>query len=268
MKNKLLLLCFAPVSFTIYGQNVGIGNPAPLSKLHISDGASGNLTPFGPLIVEGSNNTYINLLSPDDKETSILFGKATHASSGGIVYNNLITLDGLQFRVNGNQTKMVIDKFGRIGIGLTSPLYQLHVSGDMRATGQVTMNTLVIATGGVVSDFLIKSNSDGLVGARKGYAGLGLHYMIAKEGVFPSQGSPVQNENYIGEIRLFSSFAPPYGWFFCEGQLLNITSAEVLFLVIGTTYGGDGVTTFRLPDLRDAVPVGPGTNWQLGERSN
>ncbi|MEO5905090.1 MAG: tail fiber domain-containing protein [Saprospiraceae bacterium] len=88
--------------------NIGIGTVGPLVKLHILQGSSGNITPFSPLVVEGSGNTYINLLSPDGNETGLLFGKTENAASGGIVYNNVNNTNGLQFRVNGNATKMEI----------------------------------------------------------------------------------------------------------------------------------------------------------------
>src|SRR5207253_6177819 len=60
---------------------------------------------------------------------------------------------------------------------------------------------------------------------------------------------------YVGEIRMFGGNFAPAGWMFCEGQLLPISENETLFNLIGTTYGGDGQTTFALPDLRSRVPV-------------
>jgi microcystin-dependent protein len=63
---------------------------------------------------------------------------------------------------------------------------------------------------------------------------------------------------YIGEIRMFAGNFPPSGWLFCEGQLLAISEHDVLFNLIGTTYGGDGQSTFGLPDLRGRVPVHQG----------
>lgn len=63
---------------------------------------------------------------------------------------------------------------------------------------------------------------------------------------------------YVGQIKMFAGNYPPQGWMFCEGQLLSIAEYETLFMLIGTTYGGDGQTTFALPDLRGRVPVGMG----------
>lgn len=79
-------------------------------------------------------------------------------------------------------------------------------------------------------------------------------------------------EPFIGEIRMFGADWAPQGWFLCNGQFLEINSYQALFAVITTTYGGDGVRTFRLPDLRGRVPVhygsstdGSGDQFTVGE---
>ncbi|MEO6251875.1 MAG: tail fiber protein [Ferruginibacter sp.] len=63
---------------------------------------------------------------------------------------------------------------------------------------------------------------------------------------------------YVGEIRMFGGNFAPAGWMFCSGQLLPISENETLFQLIGTTYGGDGQSTFALPDLRGRVPIHQG----------
>jgi microcystin-dependent protein len=75
---------------------------------------------------------------------------------------------------------------------------------------------------------------------------------------------------YVGEIRMFAGNFAPNGWMFCEGAPLPISENDVLFQLIGTTYGGDGQSTFNLPNLASRVPIhmgtGPdGTTYQLGE---
>jgi microcystin-dependent protein len=65
-------------------------------------------------------------------------------------------------------------------------------------------------------------------------------------------------EPYLAEIRMTGFNFPPVGWAFCEGQLLSIAQNQALFQVFGTTYGGDGVQTFALPDLRARVAIGTG----------
>lgn len=63
---------------------------------------------------------------------------------------------------------------------------------------------------------------------------------------------------FIGEVKLFAGNFAPRGWAFCEGQLLPISQNSSLFAILGTTYGGDGRTTFALPDLRGRTAIGPG----------
>lgn len=71
---------------------------------------------------------------------------------------------------------------------------------------------------------------------------------------------------YVGEIRMFAGSFAPAGWMFCDGQLLPISENETLFILIGTTYGGDGQTTFALPDLRGRLPMHQGTGLGLTSR--
>ena len=70
---------------------------------------------------------------------------------------------------------------------------------------------------------------------------------------------------YVGEIRIFAGNFAPAGWMFCEGQLLPISENETLFNLIGTTYGGDGQSTFALPDLRGRLPMHFGNGFTLAE---
>lgn len=70
---------------------------------------------------------------------------------------------------------------------------------------------------------------------------------------------------YVGEIRMFAGNFAPAGWMFCEGQTLPISENETLFQLIGTTYGGDGQTTFALPDLRGRLPIHQGNGFILAE---
>src|SRR3954451_21429869 len=70
---------------------------------------------------------------------------------------------------------------------------------------------------------------------------------------------------YVGEIRIFAGNFAPAGWALCAGQLLPISENETLFQLIGTTYGGDGESTFALPDLRGRVPLHQGGGFVLAE---
>lgn len=72
-------------------------------------------------------------------------------------------------------------------------------------------------------------------------------------------------EPFLSEIRIFSFNFPPRGWALCNGQLLPINQNQALFSLLGTTYGGDGRTTFGLPDLRGKVPIHVGGGHTLGQ---
>ncbi len=77
-------------------------------------------------------------------------------------------------------------------------------------------------------------------------------------------------EGYISEVRMFAGNFAPMSWAFCQGQLMSIANYTALFSLVGTTYGGDGQTTFGLPDLRSRVPIhngqGPGLSaYALGQ---
>lgn len=80
-----------------------------------------------------------------------------------------------------------------------------------------------------------------------------------------------QQEGMIGEVKMFAGNFAPRNWALCEGQLLAISSNEALFSILGTTYGGDGRTTFALPDLRGRVAIQPGNGpglptYNLGQK--
>ena len=77
-------------------------------------------------------------------------------------------------------------------------------------------------------------------------------------------------EPFIAQIMMFGGNFAPRGWAFCNGQLMSISQNSALFSILGTTYGGDGVTTFALPNLQGRVPIHPGqsggtSNYTLGE---
>jgi microcystin-dependent protein len=75
------------------------------------------------------------------------------------------------------------------------------------------------------------------------------------------------SEPFIGEIRMFAGNFAPRGWSLCQGQLLSIAQNTALFSILGTTYGGNGQTTFALPDLRGRAPMNPGQGPGLSPRT-
>jgi Phage Tail Collar Domain len=155
---------------------------------------------------------------------------------------------------------------GNVGIGITAPTEKLQVVGNVKATG-------LLLDGGNTYDYLIKSNVNGTVGRRKGFGAQAISYIIALQGIYPSRSRPNGADPFIGEIVMFAGNFAPAGWAFCDGRLLAITSNTALFSLLGTNYGGNGTTTFGLPDLRGAVPVGFGSNpagynWAIGQKEN
>ena len=74
------------------------------------------------------------------------------------------------------------------------------------------------------------------------------------------------SEPFVGEIRMFAGNFAPRGWAFCDGQLLAVSQNDALFSLLGTIYGGDGRTTFGLPDLRGRIPIHAGHGPGLSER--
>jgi microcystin-dependent protein len=99
---------------------------------------------------------------------------------------------------------------------------------------------------------------------------LALNYIIALQGQFPSRDGSDSScvlAACTGEIRLFAGNFAPSGWDFANGQILSIFTNTALFSLLGTTYGGDGISTFALPDLRERVPVGQGQGIGLTPRT-
>jgi microcystin-dependent protein len=102
---------------------------------------------------------------------------------------------------------------------------------------------------------------------------LALRFIVATQGIFPSQGSgSLQSDRdpIVGEVAMFAGNFAPSGWAFCQGQLLVLSQNTALFSLLGTTFGGNGKTTFALPNLMDRTPTmwgtGPsGTEYGLGE---
>ena len=86
---------------------------------------------------------------------------------------------------------------------------------------------------------------------------LTINYCIGLQGIFPSRNTA---EPFLGEIDMFSFAFPPKGFALCNGQLMPINQNQALFALLGTQYGGDGRTTFALPNLQGRVPLSMGSN--------
>lgn len=169
-----------------------------------------------------------------------------------------------------NQVLFVNGGSASVGIGTNSPTSLLQVNGTTTSSN-IILNGL---GNGNANDFLIKSNATGLVAARKGHGALGLSYLICTCSVFPSpDGFGPISDAWIDKIKVFAGSYSPLGWEFCHGQLLSLAGNTVLFSIIGSNYGSNGINNVGLPDLRGAAPVGFGTpagggnTWNQGERT-
>jgi len=154
-----------------------------------------------------------------------------------------------------------------VGIDVANPTQKLDVNGTVRT------NAVIINNGGSQYDFLMKNNATGEVGFRKAYGALAINYIICYIGQIPSPNGVPKVNPMLGEIKLFAGPNPPSGWLLCNGQMLVVSQMPDLFNVLGNTYGGDGVNTFALPDLRSSVIVGPGLSqggyqWTVGQKVN
>ena len=123
-----------------FKSSVGIGTTSPDNTLHVLKGSAGVVTGNvnAPLVVENSTNCYLNLLAPDASERGVLFGDPLNNSDGGIIYNGSSASNGLQFRTNGNFTRMTIASDGGVGIGTNAPSTKLQIIGGSDAS--LTLN--------------------------------------------------------------------------------------------------------------------------------
>ena len=178
-------------------------------------------------------------------------------------YESLFNIIGTTFGGDGQATFALPDLRGRVvigagtGVGLTN-----HVLAQSFGEEGVT---LLSDTPAIHSHTLPSGlGSTGINGSGQPFPNhqptLTLRYAIATAGVFPTpESTNVDAEPTLGEIRPFASnFSLPNGWQYCEGQLLPINQNQALFSLFLTTYGGNGQTTFALPDLRGRTPFGVG----------
>ncbi|ODN70125.1 tail fiber protein [Methylobrevis pamukkalensis] len=146
---------------------------------------------------------------------------------------------------NGTTTFALPDLRGRSIVGATS----LDPVGTKVGSATVTLTEANMPTAAGGNGAAFDNEAPGLT----------LTWLIALEGEFPSRdgnGSTDDSTPYVGEITAFAGDFAPEGWAICDGQVLSIAQNQTLFSVIGALYGGNGTTTFALPDLRGRTAVG------------
>ncbi len=185
----------------------------------------------------------------------------------------LFSLIGTTYGGDGRTTFGLPDLRGRVPVHAgNGPGLIPRSLGNRYGAEEFTLNTSTLPSHNhTVTD----NNPTGFNGGSQSFSpaqpSLGLNHLIALEGIYPSEGGGIPGETLLGEVALFAGNFAPRGWAFADGQLLPISQYEPLFSLLGTIYGGDGETTFALPDLRGRTAVnagnGPGLGpWPLGDK--
>jgi microcystin-dependent protein len=156
----------------------------------------------------------------------------------------LFSLIGTTYGGDGQTTFALPDLRGRTIIGAS----QFDPLGERLGSPTVTLSNPQVPNG----------FTSGVQPFENHEPSLALNYIIALNGIFPSRdsGSVDPNVPFLGEVMAFAGDFAPSGWALCQGQLLSIAQNQALFALLGTTYGGDGRTTFALPDLRGRTVLG------------
>jgi microcystin-dependent protein len=159
---------------------------------------------------------------------------------------------------------------------LPAHTHALIASQDPQSSGSPA--GLVLAAGGAVAIYTADRPTVALGGASIARAGgsqphdnlqpfLVVNFIISLAGHAPAGPQPDDPTPFVGEIRMMAGVVTPAGWAACRGQMLPISQNIELYSLLGTTFGGDGKSSFALPDLHDAVPMGAGEGSGLSARN-
>ena len=187
----------------------------------------------------------------------------------------VFSLLGTTYGGNGINTFALPDLRGRapIGAGSSAPGLTPQVLGETLGTEALTLSVSQLPAH---SHTLPGGGNTGVQGGNLPQSNmqptLALHYIIALQGIFPSRGGGggTDEQPLLGQIELFAGDFAPGGFAFCDGQILSIQQNTALFSLLGTTYGGNGINTFALPDLDSSLAVDAGQTpglqpWSLAE---
>lgn len=222
----------------------------------------------------------IGMFADADRFQSRLAFSAADGSVLPIAQNTaLFSLIGSTYGGDGRTNFQLPDTRDRVIVG-TGNGAGLSVR-QLGATGGTAFETLTLGQMPFHShddpDFGTTDGAGGALAVNNLEPELALNYAIALQGIFPSRSSrepsfgptpqpALGTQPFLGEIALFAGNFAPRGWALAQGQILPIAQNQALFAIIGTLYGGDGRTTFALPDLRGRTPVGAGANLIPGQR--
>ena len=192
------------------------------------------------------------------------YNPGERAADGGLLSitpnSAVYSLVGIAYGGDGVSTFAAPNLQGTTIIGATSPNGQMATDGYQVGQALGSANTTLTVAQLPAHDHTLPGG--GVTGVTGGGAPIDQHepsltmtYLIATGGIYPGQGNAVS----VGQVAAFAGGFVPQGWRPADGEILNIADNPTLFSLIGNTYGGDGVTTFALPDLRGRTIVGAGT---------
>lgn len=198
------------------------------------------------------NNTGVLTISTDAVNSSKI-------ADGSIMNSDINSAAGI------NVSKLAAGSNGQV---LTTvggiPTWSVSGSGIPAPAGAVTDDLLYYDGSNWIAKKLVLANTGSNVPINNMQPYLVINFCIALQGIFPSRNGI---EPYIGEIEMFGFNFNPVGWATCDGQLLAISQNTALFSLLGTQYGGNGISTFALPDLRGRVPIHQGQGSGLSPRT-
>jgi microcystin-dependent protein len=185
-------------------------------------------------------------------------------------YTALFSIMGTTYGGDGQTTFALPDLRGRsiVGAGQGPGLGNVSLGQTLGAESQTLTNQQMP----VHDHDLAGGGTTDLAGGGQPFSqhqpGLGLNYVVNLQGVFPDRDDPIgeESEAYLGEILAFTGNFAPRGYAFAHGQLLPIAQNQALFALFGTQFGGNGQTTFALPDLRGRVMLGQGEGFAVGDQ--
>jgi microcystin-dependent protein len=177
---------------------------------------------------------------------------------------DLFSLIGTTYGGDGNTTFALPDLQGRLAVGAS----QSNLLGTEYGAESVTL------TDATMPAHVHSLPSSGFTDPTGGggafdndQPSLAINYLIATAGIFPPRDccGIDPSFNYLGEVIGFAGTVAPHGWLLAQGQLLSISQNTALFSLLGTTYGGNGINTFALPDLRGRTILGSGNGFNVGD---